>query len=223
MNRSKFATLAAAAAAAFLIASPVRAAVWNENNAGDLPGSAEITSAIGSLDEIRGTLTSTIAQITNEVTYQIDLYKIYINSPISFSASTVSSAPFVDDTALFLFDSAGKGVYTNDDNGINFLSTLAAGGVTSAGFYYLGVSVGSYEARDASFQNIFASGSIADPAAGPLASWAKGLNKDEGSMAYDIVLTGAVAAVPEPTTALLMLLGLAGVAAARKTRRGAAV
>src|SRR5262249_26899216 len=74
-----------------------------------------------------------------------DLFLIRITNGATFSATTVGQPGTLDDTQLFLFNSAGIGVYANDDDanalGANsFRSTLPAGGAPTTitpGLYYL--------------------------------------------------------------------------------------
>ena len=226
MNRLKSAVLTAAVASALFIAGAARAEVWIEAppGAGETTATAQITgSTLGAaLSEIRGTL-NTVLMVDSTPRNEVDLYKIFIDDFSSFSARTVSSNP--DDTALFLFDFNGRGVYTNDDNSLDLLSFLPAGGPLSNGFYYIGVSVGGFTALDAASKNVFLTGSFTDVlagdgAAGALASWDQGFaTLSEGGLAYDIALTGAVVGIPEPTTALLLLAGLGGLAARRMQGR----
>jgi len=81
-------------------------------DAGNLPGTAQDPGGVGPLTSIAGT-----AGGGDE-----DMYKICITNPSAFSATTGAMADF--DTQLFLFDSTGRGVYSNDDlslRGIHFL------------------------------------------------------------------------------------------------------
>ncbi len=163
--------------------------------------------------------------------FQVDLYKIRINNFATFSAKTISSES-TDDTALYLFDSAGFGVYMNDDNATDSLSTLpalnAAPGPLSDGIYYLAVALGGFIANDGSSGPVFFD---ADPTSysdvlgrtfgsRPLASWAPGFTSlQEPFFAYDILLTGATNGdLPEPgSLALLMAGGIATWLARRRS------
>ena len=229
MNCLKFATLAAALTSALFLAQPAFAVVWVESGAGagETLATAEVTIGTQSqpLTDIFGTL-DTVLRVNSLPRNQVDVYRIFVNDFASFSARTVSSNP--DDTALFLFDSAGKGVYTNDDNAGDLLSTLPPGGPQTNDFYYIAVSVGGFSARDAASNNVFLSGSFTDvlagnPAAGSLASWDEGFaTLTEAGLPYDIALTGAlVAVIPEPPTVLLLLVGMGGLLGSRSMRRPA--
>jgi hypothetical protein len=192
--------------------------IWNEIGAGDLLASAETVDGLAgsSLSTIHGQLTSVVPTNGNP-SYEVDLFKIFVDTPSLFSASTSSDA----DTALFLFDMLGRAVYMNDDNGFDLLSLLPAGnpaGPTMAGFYYLGVALGGYLPYDAASLALFLAGGYSDvlagdPAAGMLDSWASSSTYfSESPYSYDISLTGTqVARVPEPgTLALVLLAGLIG-------------
>ncbi len=230
MNRLKFVALSAALTSALFLAGPASAQVWNEINAGDSLTTAEGMTGVDTqtLTGIHGMLDSTL-YVDSTPLYQVDLYRIYIDDPLNFSARTTSSNP--DDTALFLFDSTGRGVYTNDDNTDDLLSTLPVGGPQTNSFYYLAVALGGFTALDFGGSNIFMTGGSfsdvygADPAAGTLASWGQGFPSFiEGSFAYDIALTGArTAPIPEPSTVLLFALGLGGLVASRFVRRAPAL
>lgn len=226
MNSLKRLALAVGFVSLLAAALPANALVWFESSkgAGETIATAEVTASPVNqpLTDIFGTL-STVLFVNTLPRYQVDLYKIYISDYTVFTARTVSATP--DDTKLFLFNSAGKGVYSNDDNGFNLLSLLPAGGPRANDFYFLGISVGGFIARDASMNDIFPSFSFTDvvgasPLAGSLASFEEGFASfGESRITYDIALTGArVAAVPEPSTVLLMLAGFGGLLG-RSTRR----
>lgn len=226
MKRLRSTFLGAVLGAFVLLSTPAAALVWFEAapGAGDLLDTAQVTDGGGSfaaLDGIRGLLETT-APVDADPRSEVDLFKIYIDDYLSFSARTLSTNP--DDTALFLFDAAGLGIYTNDDNPGDLLSTLPAGGPQSNGFYYIAVAVGGFMALDGSDLNVFLNGSFsdvlgADPDAGALAAWSPGFaTLSESPMAYEIAFTGARVAVPEPGMALMFMLGVGGLLAARRAR-----
>jgi hypothetical protein len=225
MKYLKLAVLGTAMSVALGFSGHANAFSWTETSyfagagAGDTTATAEVTSSATAapLDNIFGFL-SVITPVNSNPLVQVDVFKIYINSYATFSARTLSANP--DDTALFLFDAAGKGVQMNDDNGADLLSTLPASspiGPAANGFYFLAVAVGGFVAQDASSMNLFMTGSFTDvlagaPGVGALAGWDKGFaTLTESPMTYDIALTGAQAAVvPEPAAALLLCGGLVG-------------
>lgn len=224
MKPMRLATIAMAIGAMLASAPASAAFIWSEQapGAGETLATAQVTrgaTSLNAIDRIQGTLATTVP-VGGNPRNEVDLYKIYIDDAAGFSARTESSNP--DDTALFLFDASGLGVFMNDDNGFDLLSALP--GVGADGFYFLGVALGGFSALDASLNSVFLSGLFtdvlgADPARGALAGWSEGFASfDDTGLSYDIALTGARVAVPEPTT--LALLGIAGFAAWR-TRRPA--
>jgi len=116
------------------------AASWAEiGDAGDLTTSAQTPLGGGVLDQISGVVTDS---------HDVDLYRIFINDPAAFSATTMAGDPEITDTdeldaALALFDATGRGVYYNDDGVFdNANATLPPGdpfSPTSTGVYFLAV------------------------------------------------------------------------------------
>ena len=166
-----------------------------------------------------------------------DLYRIYISSPSTFSATTVNDVTnaggFGVDTELSLFDAAGHGVATNDDaSGITLDSTLPAGNALysslSSGYYFLGISSSGNEAINSNSQLIFSgypggdTTAVRGPASGLNPTVLSTFNSNEYDTTtfgpYEIDLTGTSAApnassAPEPSqTAALAFtaLGLGG-------------
>ena len=231
MTLNKPMRLAAWLAASLLITSTAAASVvWNEQapGAGSLVSTAQVTfdSALNPLSQINGALNS-LFPVNSNPFYEVDLYQIRIYDFAAFSASTTSGNP-QDDTSLFLFNSAGLGVYMNDDNGTDLFSLLPAGnanGPLANDIFYLAVSLGGYEAYDSTTAAIFAPGSFTNvrgsAGAGMLNSWVSLFGAGtESAYSYTINLTGAsVAQIPEPATIALALFALAGVAASRRSAR----
>jgi hypothetical protein len=208
-------------ATATMFAGPALAGTYSEiGDAGQSVATAQYTVGTPSLSNIFGGLTSAT---------DADLYVISILNPATFSATTVGSAL---DTQLFLFTLGGAPVYMNDDDsgGLTTESTLPAGsgfGPTTAGLYLLAVSFFGYDPVNDVSQFLFESGLSTDvrgPASlvqpNSLGGWADsgntGLRGD-----YDIQLTGAASAIPEPASALLVALACAagGVVTGARTRR----
>ena len=218
MKNLKFTALSALLTSALLYAAPASALVWAESDAGDSLTSAEVTRGAGlpSLDGITGNLTSTNV-VGVGASYQVDLFKIFIADAALFSASAVS--PTEADTAMFLFDGMGQAIYSNDDFNGSLLSTLPAGVAVSSGHYFLGIGLTGSFALNSLSEDLFLPDGM--PAGlGPLASWFATPGTEEQLYGYSIALTGAsVAAVPEPAAALLLLLGVGGLAATRTLRR----
>jgi hypothetical protein len=104
---------------------------WQEQgDAGDTPATAQNINGSGSLPAIVGTITAGDA----------DLYHFRICDAASFGATTVGGAGW--DTQLFLFDSTGHGVASDDDDpqGTGLQSRLTSQFVSGAGDYFLGIS-----------------------------------------------------------------------------------
>lgn len=221
--------LMALAVGIVVLSTPAAAGIiWNEHGAGELPGFAEITygNAPLVLDGIHGTMQS-LAPVNGTPRYEVDLFRIYVSDATVFSAQTISSAPL--DTALYLFNDLGAGVYMNDDTPVDLLSLLPAGhidGPALAGFYYLAIALGGYLPVDAFGAPLFLAGGFTDvlagdASAGPLGAWNPAYPAfAESAFAYDIQLTGArVAVIPEPAPWLLLLSVAAAWAMIRRPRR----
>lgn len=196
------------------LALTAHAQTYTENpDAGQSPGSASGTvsgssPAGSSLTDISGVLSS-----VNDA----DLYVIMISDFANFSATTVGFS--LVDTQLFLFTMSGTALYTNDDaSGLSLQSTLPAGsalGPQSNGLYLLGISANGYDPVDSNNQLVFNDPPNGDTTAvrgrragvGDQAGFFNGGAADSGS--YSIRISGAAAAIPEPST-----YGLIAVAAA---------
>ena len=127
------------------LAGPAQAFHFVETgDAGQLPGTAKPAIGTGVLETISGSLAS----------QDIDLYKIVITDPASFSATTLGTAAF--DTQIWLFHLNGTGIAANDDTGINLYSTLPAGNPL-----YSGLLAGEYLLGITAFDNDPLSGGVA--------------------------------------------------------------
>ena len=157
-------------------------------DAGELPSTAQGTGPALPLTLITGTLAG-----------GADMYAILITDFASFSAAGVSSF----DSQLFLFDSGGNGVYSNDDTGgAGTPGTLPSGhpfGPTHNGLYYLAFSAFNYDPISSGgrifpdFLVVPGSLGIYGPT-GPgggsaITGWT---DPNSASGAYSIVLTGAL-------------------------------
>ena len=219
--------LKAVFAAVIVAAMPIAAAagtVWNETGplgAGDSLSTAQTVffTPASPLDRIHGTLTAT-TNVNSLPVYQVDLYKIVVNDFSMFSARTALPTAF--DTALYLFNESGFGVYSNDDNGVDLLSLLASAdpnGPSADGVYYLGIAFGGFLANDALVNSLFQPDGSASPGAGALAGWTPGFDaQTESPFTYDILLSGATT-VPAPDGVALMLTACVAMALRRRNPR----
>ncbi|HVD55323.1 MAG TPA: DVUA0089 family protein [Thermoleophilaceae bacterium] len=181
----------ALAAAALLLFAPMAAAAAETGDAGDLlPGAQDLTP--GGVTQIDGNFANSS---------DVDLYRLCLPGGGSFSASTVGGS--VVDTQLFLFDSSGRGVYGNDDEGSSRQSTLPAGDPltpAAAGEYYLAVAPYNRD-PNSDAGPIFASlGPVLAPTGigggQPVSGWS---GRVSGRGPYRVVLTGASCVVPDST------------------------
>lgn len=206
---------AAAVSAAIAFPAVTRAVPWTEvGDAGQLLATAnQVTVPSPSI------IFGNVATATDA-----DLFALRLTSGVLFSATSASFGGLADiaDTQLFLFDATGHGIRYNDDiDVINFYSSISFTPATT-GVYYLGISAVGFNPRDGGSGGFIYVSDPFDPTAtpgasqfGPLASWAadgRGVT-DLGD--YRINLVGA-APVPEPSSVVLMALGLAGLLAGRR-------
>ncbi|MGN6826956.1 PEP-CTERM sorting domain-containing protein [Paucibacter sp. M5-1] len=225
----KIAALLAAAAALSLPTAALAGFVWNETapGAGDLLGTAQTTydSGFNTLSGIGGALTASVP-VGGNPRHQVDLYKIRISDAASFSAKTRDTG---FDTALYLFDTAGLGVYMNDDMpDLSGLTSLLPSGDASSpisdGIYYLAVAIGGFVADGANGSPSFLAGGFndvlgGDAGAGALAGWTGFDSGSESPLSYFIELTGATnAELPEPGTIGLVLAAGLGLWASSRRR-----
>jgi hypothetical protein len=181
----------ALAAAALLLFAPMAAAAAETGDAGDLlPGAQDLTP--GGVTQIDGNFANSS---------DVDLYRLCLPGGGSFSASTVGGS--VVDTQLFLFDSSGRGVYGNDDDGSSRQSTLPAGDPltpAAAGEYYLAVAPYNRD-PNSDAGPIFASlGPVLAPTGigggQPVSGWS---GRVSGMGPYRVVVTGASCVAPDST------------------------
>jgi hypothetical protein len=197
------------------IAAGASAQLWNEQgDAGDLPGTAQLTMGIGPLNFISGNLGANDA----------DMFGITVTDWSIFSATTTGGVSI--DTQLFLFTSGGMGIAFNDDS-VGTSSTLPAGnalysGRTNGEQVFLALSqfdkdpfsVGGAIFLDTPFTTVH--GPDGPGGGSPITGW-DSFGGNGG--VYRITLTGAeffsTNPVPEPFT---MGLGIAGVAVFARRR-----
>jgi hypothetical protein len=184
---------------------------WAEvDDAGELPGTAQLTTGKENLEFITGFLESPT---------DVDMYAIYITGNESFSATTVGWTTGVD-TQLTLFDSSGYGIYSNDDESTEVIQSTLPDRYLTPGLYYLAISDYDWDpVSDEGF--IFPShypffhyqtdveGPTDVGGGSPITGW-DGLSLTGGG-SYTIALTGAIAsaAIQKPSImpSLLLLLG----------------
>ena len=163
-------------------------------DAGMLPASAQEATSTAIT-----TITGTIADGSD-----IDIFKITIDDPDNFTATTEGTGGNLDDSRLFLFDADGRGVYFNDDaSDVTLRSTLPLHGDTLGpivpGDYYLAISGYPMAPTDIDDVLIFLdpdSGEVdfddvAPPNPGttePVGSWATTTSFSTGT--YEIGVTG---------------------------------
>jgi hypothetical protein len=181
----------ALAAAALLLFAPMAAAAAETGDAGDLlPGAQDLTP--GGVTQIDGNFANSS---------DVDLYRLCLPGGGSFSASTVGGS--LVDTQLFLFESSGRGVYGNDDDGSSRQSTLPAGDPLTpqaAGEYYLAVAPYNRD-PNSDAGPIFASlGPVLAPTGigggQPVSGWS---GRVSGMGPYRVVVTGASCVAPDST------------------------
>lgn len=209
----------------FFFGKPSYATTFTEiADAGNLPGTAQVTSGVGLLTQINGMLSPANGDSQ-------DMYLIHIDGDRTFSATTVGGASF--DSELFLFDADGKGVYANDDASGDFApSRLPANNPftpVTPGDYYLAITqccsapVNSegqiFTIAGSSHRHV--SGPTGPGGTSPVTGYSGAFVQTSGDSSYQIFLTGAHATVvPEPSVFALMLAGLSmvGLLARRRLR-----
>jgi Bacterial pre-peptidase C-terminal domain len=181
----------ALATAALLLFAPMAGAAGESGDAGELPAGAQDLSAEG------------VTQIDGSFATQtdVDMYKLCLPGGGSFSASTVGGT--LVDTQLFLFDSAGLGVYGNDDDGSSRQSTLPAGHQLTpqaAGEYYLAVAPFNRDPNSVAGPIFPALAPVLAPtgpgAAQPVSGWS---GRVSGLGPYRVSVTGASCRAPDTT------------------------
>jgi MYXO-CTERM domain-containing protein len=192
---------------------------YNEaSDAGDMPGTAQGAVGLGALTDIFGACATRL---------DADMYVINISNPAAFSATTNVAPGTMTDTTLYLFNLDGTGIAKNDDvDSTNFLSIMPVGAAQYAsltpGDYLLAVGPFAFAPfwnpvpatlADLVFNINTFTGVIGPQNPGPMLGWADAGSTDAGT--YHITLTGA-SMVPAPGA--MALLGLAGLAAARRRR-----
>lgn len=87
-----------------------------ETDAGSFPGTSQSPKGTGPLSSIAGILSAaSTANMDGRGGDLEDMYTIYIDDPVNFSAQTILTGSATFDSQLWLFDSHGRGVLANDD------------------------------------------------------------------------------------------------------------
>lgn len=201
-------------------------------DAGSTLATADVISGspIQSLDSIGGFLDLN----TNDL-YDADLFKIRLTSSGNFSATITggtrdgNNTPAEAVAQLFLFDSAGNGIYGHDSTlpANNPLTPVAPGeyflGITQTGLAPSFRPVSGFNREDFIFPN----GDTLvgpNPNVGSLYDFEPGALRDaigKPPVSYEINLTGATP-VPEPSSALAVItLGAVGAVAKFRKKVGA--
>ena len=122
------------------------------------------------------------------------------------------------DTQLWLFDSAGIGVLSNDDHAGAACPGVATSGLQSCLDLSAGLAAGTYYVGITNFNNDPNNSTcgVSDQCTtfDLLAGW--GTSAAPGTSAYVINLTASATPAPEPGIVLLLGLGLAGLGFARR-------
>jgi hypothetical protein len=192
-------------AAAFLGFAPSAFATLETGDAGSLPASAQNLGA-GPVTQILGSFSGG---------GDVDVYRMCLSDGASFSASTVGGT--LRDTQLFLFNSQGRGIYSNDDAELGVhASRLPAQhrfSPTGPGVYFLAISSFNNDPQSVDgeiFPDMFTTSLYPDlvvDAAGvggqePVIDWA-GLQRGSAG-SYRINLTGTTACDTTPPTVSLL-------------------
>lgn len=214
-----------------LLVGPAHAVNWTEvGDAGDLVGTAQEPLGNGPLRNIYGTVS------TNT---DVDLYRIFISNPTSFSASVTSTSGNFD-SVLALFNEGGFAMYGNDDARLGDRNAgLPAGhflGPQAPGWYHLavfglgnapasgnGVTPDHFIAPDtiAPYTQIISPSGPGGASA--LTGWVPSdpANVVSINEEYRLRLSGTmVSAVPEPETYAMLLAGLGLIGAMVRRRSG---
>ncbi len=185
-------------------------------------------SAVSTYQTLFGTGALTTLTGNIGLSTDVDLFRIKISNPATFSARTDVSSGNLNDTQLFLFTLAGAGILANDDISGKLKSLLPAGdshlSALTAGDYLIAVSGYNFDAFDATSALIFPSSPFTgvyapNSGVGILDHW----SGSSSTGTYTVTFTGAsfVTAIPEPAgTPLIAGLGCAAAIWIRSRFRG---
>lgn len=182
---------------------------WVEqNDAGELASTAQITSGVGELKDIDGKL---------DGAKDVDIYCINVPNPAMFDA--ITSAGY--DTQLFLFTLSGVALAMGDQYNGGNQGRVTGLFLPGPGDYLIAISRYNNDPVNSLNQLIWANtprntqrAPDGPGAPGPLAGWNDNATGSSGG--YKILLKGAEYSVPAPGAAGLMVLG--AVALGRRRR-----
>jgi hypothetical protein len=212
-----------------LLANPAHAVDWTETgDAGQLVSTAQMPTGDDRLRNIYGTIS------TNN---DVDLFRIYISNPTTFSAGVSSTSGNLD-SGLILFNQGGYALYGNDDAMLGTrTSGLPAGhlnGPQAPGWYNLAifalgtppVSGDGFTLDHYMFPNVSSPYTQILTATGPggaapLTGWAQLEDTVALNEEYCIRLSGVrVSPIPEPETYAMLLAGLGLMGTMIRRRKG---
>ena len=155
MVKGKLALAAAVTAASLSVFTAASQAVVY------VEGTSDAGQALASSRDTTGTANVTGFSGTISFAQDADLYKFTVPTAGSYTFSDVNATTNTTaggslDTAIFLFDSTGAALYTNDDaaGGLDVTSSLTAN--LMAGTYYFGISLSGNEPVNSANQLLFA-------------------------------------------------------------------
>ena len=194
--------VAMAALSASAVAAPI---VFAESAAGTgfLPGTAQVVAGgaqngltiTGSLRDGRGGFTPNL----------VDMFRFTVGQAGTYFFDTFGSV--IPDPALFLFDSAGKGLYWNNDASVTPSNTQSAFATTlGLGNYFIAVAFSGLDPDDGagSIFNTLANEGTAFAGTGAVVAW----NDFYGQSLFDNIAYTINARVPEPGALALSLAAL---------------
>ena len=183
------------------------APVPESGDAGALPADAQFMGDIGSITSITGRIESAL---------DVDMFEFNLASPATLSFLTAATSTI--DSQLFLFNSAGAGLWANDDMGTSLDAQLTV--PLASGAYYLAVS--SWERRPLEAGNLPIFGDMRGVLLSPLNPGIVTAWGGTGGIG-DYTVNVSMAPIPEPATWLLTSAGVFALLARRRVGRSSKV
>lgn len=239
-DKKKKALAAGGILAASLLVTGWSSSAWAQfveggTDAGQTLATAQATAG-GSLPagSALTTITGNLSSVTDS-----DLFVITLTAPGTFSATTAAAGATLLDTQISLFGASGAAIALNDDapGGQSLASTLSAGNALyatlGAGTYYLAISLSGNDPVNLSNQSLFVPAPGGDTTAtrgaqsgvnpATLGGFANSNADPLTNTLYRVDLTSTAAAVPEPSTCVLLTFSVAAsLSLLRKGRRSVA-